>query len=108
MTTAQVVATIAVIAVITAALRFGPFLIFNGKQETPKVITFLGKALPSAIMGMLVVYCMKDVQFSRFTSVAPVVIASLSVIGLHLWKRNTLLSITAGTVLYMVLVQVVF
>ncbi len=108
MTNAQVTLTIAVIAIITAALRGGPFLIFNGKKETPRVITYLGKALPSAIMGMLVVYCLKDVQFAELRSVAPVIIASLAVIGLHLWKRNTLVSITAGTILYMVLVQVVF
>lgn len=108
MTNAQVILTIAVIAIITAALRGGPFLIFNGKKETPRVITYLGKALPSAIMGMLVVYCMKDVQISQLASVAPVVIASLAVIVLHLWKRNTLVSITVGTILYMILVQVVF
>lgn len=108
MTNTQVLVTIAVIAVITAALRGGPFLIFSGRKETPKVITFLGKALPGAIMAMLVVYCMKDVQFSELKSVLPVAIASAAVIGLHLWKRNTLISITAGTVLYMILVQVVF
>lgn len=107
MTKEQAVLAIAIIAVITAALRFAPFLIFSGKKETPKVITYLGKALPSAIMGMLVIYCMKDVHL-ELNSILPTAIASLAVILLHLWKRNTLVSITAGTVLYMVLVQVVF
>ena len=108
MTTAQAILSVLVMAFITAALRCGPFLLFGGRRETPRVITYLGKVLPYAIMGMLVVYCMKDVDFSGVRTALPPVIASLAVVGLHVWRRNTLLSIVVGTVLYMVLVQAVF
>ena len=72
------------------------------------MVTYLGKVLPYAVMGMLVVYCMKDVRFTELSELLPTVLASVTVAGLHAWKRNTLLSILAGTVLYMVLVQAVF
>ena len=72
------------------------------------MVTYLGKVLPYAVMGMLVVYCMKDVRFTELSELLPTVLASVTVVVLHAWKRNTLLSILAGTVLYMVLVQAVF
>lgn len=97
-----------VIAIATAATRFLPFLIFGGKKEPPKLITYLGKVLPCAIMGMLVVYCMKDVAFLAYPYGIPELLGCLIVAILHIWKRNSLLSIGVGTVGYMLLVQMVF
>lgn len=99
---------IVVAALVTMATRFLPFLIFNGKKETPKLITYLGQVLPYAIIGMLVVYCMKDVSFLTAPFGIPELLACIVVAVLHIWKRNTLLSIGAGTVFYMLLVQLVF
>ena len=99
---------IAVMALITALLRFLPFLIFTGKASTPPLVEKLGRLLPSAVIAMLVVYCMKDVNFSATAGYLPAIIASLLVGVLHIWKRNTLLSVISGTVCYMLLVQFVF
>ena len=101
-------AMIAVIALVTAALRFLPFFIFRGNRKTPKYIEYLGKVLPFAIMGMLVVYCLKGVTFTALENWLPYFLATAAVVLLHLWKRNTLLSIVTGTVIYRVLVQAVF
>ncbi len=100
--------SVAVISGVTALLRFLPFIIFNGSRKTPKIIEKLSKTLPYAVMGMLVVYCLKDVSFSSVANYLPAVIASLLVGVLFVWKRNTLLSIVCGTVCYMLLVQLVF
>ena len=102
------IAMIGVIALVTAALRFLPFFIFRGNRKTPPYIEYLGKVLPYAIMGMLVVYCLKDVSFVSGSFGIPETIGCASVALLHIWKRNTLLSIGAGTVCYMLLVQLVF
>lgn len=99
---------IVVTAVVTAALRFIPFLIFGGKKEPPAYITYLGHVLPGAIMAMLVVYCLKGVSLSSVSGFMPELIASAAVVAVHVWKRNTLLSILVGTVGYMLLVQLVF
>ena len=99
---------IAVIALVTAGLRFLPFLIFGENRTTPPLITYLGQFLPFAIMGMLVVYCLKDVSFVSGSFGIPEAIGCAAVALLHIWKRNTLLSIGAGTVCYMLLVQLVF
>ena len=99
---------IAVMALITALLRFLPFLIFKGKASTPPLVEKLGRLLPSAVIAMLVIYCMKDVNFSATAGYLPAIIASLLVGELHIWKRNTLLSVISGTVCYMLLVQFVF
>ena len=108
MTNTYAVLTIAVCALITAALRFLPFLIFGENRKTPSVITYLGQVLPFAIMGMLVVYCLKDMTFLSAPFGIPEIIGCTIVAGLHIWKRNTLLSIGAGTVCYMLLVQFIF
>ena len=100
--------TIAVIALVTAGIRFLPFLIFNGNRKTPAIIDKLGKFLPYAIMGMLVVYCLKEVNFTSAASYVPALLASLVVGILYIWKRNTLISIVAGTLCYMAMVQLVF
>ena len=99
---------IAVIALVTAALRFLPFLIFGENRKTPPIVSYLGQVLPYAIMGMLVVYCLKGVSFAAFPFGLPELIGCAVVTLLHIWKRNTLLSIGAGTVCYMLLVQFVF
>ncbi len=99
---------IAVIALVTAGLRFLPFLIFGENRKTPPLIAYLGQVLPYAIMGMLVVYCLKDVTFAAAPYGVPEAIGCAVVALLHVWKRNTLLSIGAGTVCYMLLVQFVF
>ena len=99
---------IAVIALVTAALRFLPFWIFNENRKTPPMISYLGQVLPYAIMGMLVVYCLKDVSFSAAPFGIPEAIGCAVVTVLHIWKRNTLLSIGAGTICYMLMVQFLF
>ena len=99
---------IAIVALITMALRFLPFLIFGENCKTPPLVTYLGQVLPYAIMGMLVVYCLKDVNLTTVPFGIPELIGCSVVAVLHLWKRNTLLSIGAGTVCYMLLVQFVF
>ncbi len=101
-------AMIAVIALVTAALRFLPFWIFRNNRETPPLISYLGQVLPYAIMGMLVVYCLKDISFTRAPFGIPEILGCAVVALLHIWKRNTLLSIGAGTVCYMLLVQFIF
>ena len=98
---------IGVVALVTMLLRFLPFFVFSGKR-TPEFIDYLGKYLPYAIMAMLVVYCLKGVSFVSAPFGVPEVIAVLVVAGLHVWRRNTLLSIVAGTLCYMFLVQGVF
>ena len=100
-------ALVAVIAGVTIALRFAPFLLLRGR-ETPKFIAYLGRVLPYAIMGMLVVYCLRGTSFAMVSNWMPQVIATALVVAFHIWKRNTLLSIIAGTACYMILVQVVF
>ena len=99
---------IAVAVLVTMATRFLPFLIFGEKRKTPPIIEYLGKVLPCAIMGMLVVYCLKDVSFLSAPYGLPELIACAVVAALHIWKRNSLLSIGGGTVCYMLLVQLVF
>ena len=99
---------IAVIALVTAALRFLPFWIFNENRKTPPLISYLGQVLPYAIMGMLVVYCLKDVSFTAAPFGIPEAIGCAVVTVLHIWKRNTLLSIGAGTICYMLMVQFLF
>lgn len=99
---------IAVAGAVTLLLRFLPFLIFGGTRETPPFIVYLGKVLPYAIMGMLVIYCLRGISFTAAANFLPELIACAVVVLAHVWKRNTLLSIISGTVCYMLLVQVVF
>ena len=99
---------IAVAAAVTIALRFLPFFIFGENRKTPPLIAYLGQVLPYSIMGMLVVYCLKDVSLTRAPFGIPEAIGCAVVTLLYIWKRNTLLSIGAGTVCYMLLVQFIF
>lgn len=97
---------VGVMAVVTALLRFLPFLVF--RDRTPAYVTYLGKVLPPAIMGMLVIYCLKDVSVTAFPFGIPEFFAGACVVALQALKRNSLLSILAGTAVYMVLIQTVF
>lgn len=99
---------VAVAAAVTIALRFLPFLIFGENRKTPPLVAYLGQVLPYAIMGMLVVYCLKGVELTATPFGIPEIIGCAVVAGLHVWKRITLLSIGLGTVCYMLLVQFVF
>ena len=99
---------LAVMALVTAALRFLPFLLFGGGRKTPKTVEKLSRTLPSAVMAMLVVYCLKGVQWTAVPHGIPEVVSVAVVAALHKWKGNVLLSIAGGTVGYMFLLQVVF
>lgn len=99
---------IAVISLITAVLRFLPFLIFSGKRKTPQFLLWLGQVLPCAVMGMLVIYCLRNVSLFSSSHGIPEFVSCFLVALLYVWKRNSLLSITGGTVCYMLLIQLVF
>lgn len=101
------IAIIAVCAACTFLERWLPWLLF-GRRAVPKVVEYLGKILPMAVMVSLLVYCLRGMQFSSAGAWVPQVIAVGVTAGLHWWRRNTLLSIAAGTVCYMLLVQLVF
>lgn len=100
--------TISMVILGTAITRFLPFLIFPAGKETPKYIRYLGNVLPPAVFGMLVIYCLKDVSIFTGSRGIPELLAIALVIGLHLWKRQMLLSIAGGTIFYMALVQLIF
>lgn len=102
------IAIIAVAAAATLFIRAIPFVIFGGKREVPETVTYLGKVLPPAIMVILVIYCIKSINLFSGNHGMPELLSIAVVAGLHIWKRNTLLSIACGTILYMILVQVVF
>lgn len=99
---------IAVASVCTFLTRALPFLVFKNAQQLPNYIVYLGKVLPMAIMLCLVVYCVRDAAFLVYPYGLPEIISIFSVGILHIWKRNTIISIICGTVLYMVLIQLVF
>ncbi len=97
---------VAVMSAVTILLRAAPFLVF--KKKAPAYVMYLGQVLPAAIIGMLVIYCLKDTNLTAAPFGAPELVAGLLVAVLHAWKRNILLSILAGTVAYMLLIQLVF
>ena len=101
----QALLILLVTALCTYITRALPFWVFRGKGELPKSISYLGKSLPGAIMATLVVYCLRSTGFMSIGSFLPQLIAVMVVAALHLWKRNTLLSIFGGTAVYMVIVQ---
>jgi len=104
----QTAVMIAAVALGTMLTRFLPFLAFGGKKPVPKYVEYLGKALPGAALGLLVVYCFKSVSVLAAPYGLPELIALAVIVVLHLWKRNMLLSIAAGTAAYMLLVNFVF
>ena len=108
MTTKESVLFFLVITLATMATRFLPFLLFPDNKKTPKYVEYLGAVLPYAIIGMLVIYCLKDVSLFRYPFGLPEVLGVGAVVILQLWRKNMLLSIGFATVLYMWLVQTVF
>ena len=108
MTVSEQIITVALCVAGTMTTRFLPFVVFSSRRPTPKYVQYLGKVLPGAIFGMLVVYCLKDVSIINYSHGIPEAIAIVVTVLLHLWKRQMLLSIAGGTVVYMLLVQLVF
>ena len=108
MTVPQQIITIALCVAGTMLTRFLPFLMFSPRRETPRYIQYLGKALPCAIFGMLVIYCLKNVSLFSGSHGLPEFIAISVTIALHLWREQMLLSIAGGTACYMMLVQFLF
>ncbi|MCI8552906.1 MAG: branched-chain amino acid transporter AzlD [Lawsonibacter sp.] len=106
--TAQTLASIAVMAGVTFLTRALPFLLFDRGDHPPRLVLYLGRVLPPAIIAMLIVYCLKGVTFTTLGGWVPPLAASLAAVLLHLWKGNDLISIFGATVLYMILVQGVF
>lgn len=108
MTDKQALLIILVVAVCTLITRLIPFILFGGKRQVPKAITYLGNILPPAIMATLVVYCLKGADLFSASHGIPEFLSVAATAVLHVWKRNVLLSIAAGTLCYMFLVQIVF
>ena len=108
LSTGAAIAAIAVMAIVTFLTRALPFLLFDRGGTPPKVVLYLGRVLPPAIIAMLIVYCLRGVSFSTPGGWVPQLLCVAVVVALHLWKHNNLLSIFGGTALYMVLVQAVF
>lgn len=108
MTLAQQIITVGMVILGTALTRFLPFLLFPAGRPTPRYIRYLGAVLPAAVFGLLVVYCLRDVSLLSGSHGIPELISIAAVVGLHMWKRQMLLSIAGGTVCYMLLVQLVF
>ena len=107
MTVAQSALTILAVVAATMLTRFLPFLILPEDKTPPAAVTYLGTVLPYAVIGLLVVYCLKDAVFTSWHGL-PELIAIVFIVALHKWKKNTLLSIAGGTILYMILVQNIF
>lgn len=108
MTVTQEIITAAMVVLATMLTRFVPFLIFPEGKPVPKYVQYLGKVLPPAVFGLLIIYCLKNVSIFSGSHGIPELISIILVIVLHLWKRQMLLSIAGGTVCYMLLVQFVF
>ena len=108
MSAPMAIAAIAVMAAVTFLTRALPFLLFDRGEAPPKIVLYLGRVLPPAIIAMLIIYCLKGISFASPAGWAPQLIAVGAVVALHLWKHNNLLSIFGGTILYMALVQAVF
>ena len=108
LSTPQVLASIVVMAAVTFLTRALPFLLFDRGNHPPRLVLYLGRVLPPAIIAMLIVYCLKGMSFAAPAGWLPMVLAGLAAVILHLWKGNDLVSIFGATALYMVLVQGVF
>jgi branched-subunit amino acid transport protein AzlD len=105
MTTVQIGVTVALVALTTAAIRFAPFLLFPNGKKVPDFVQWLGKQLPRAVMAMLVIYCLKDVSFSQTADWIPALVGVAVTAAVHVWKKQMILSISAGTIIYMVLLR---
>ena len=107
MTVTQQVITIGLCVLGTMLTLFLPFLVFRASKPTPKYIVYLGKVLPGAIFAMLVVYCLRNVSLTQYSYGLPEALGIAVTAGLHLWKRQMLLSVAGGTICYMLLLQFV-
>ena len=107
MTTAQAAITIGAVVLGTMLTRFLPFLVFHEDRKTPDFVQYIGKFLPSAVFGMLVIYCVRNVDFLHGSHGLPELVSILATGGIHLWKRQMLLSIAGGTICYMLLIHLV-
>lgn len=105
MTTSQQIITIALISLSTIATRALPFILFPSKKHTPKFVQYLGKYLASAVFGMLVVYCLKDVPLLEGNHGIPQLLGILACVILHLWRKNMMLTIAGGTIFYMLIIH---
>ncbi len=105
MTLTQQIITIGLCMLCTMFTRFAPFIIFSENRKTPEFINYIGKYLPPAVFGMLIIYCLKDVSIFRPGHALPEIIAIGVTVAMHLWKRQTLLSIAGGTLSYMLLLH---
>lgn len=108
LTTTQAIITILIAAVCTFATRVFPFALFGGKKEVPKFIKYLGEILPLAIIGILIIYCLKDFTGGDKNIIIPQIIAVAATAIIHIWKHNTLLSIAVGTIGYMLMINFIF
>lgn len=108
LSTTQSIIIFGIIAIVTALIRVTPFVLFPEHKETPKYIEYLSKVLPNTIIAMLVVYCLKDVNFLVYPNALPEIISIIAIVILHVWKRNSLISIGGGTLIYMLLTQKIF
>ena len=108
MTIAQQLIIVLMVSLGTMSMRFLPFIVFPAGKPTPKYIQYLSKVLPGAVFGMLVIYCLKDVSFLSSPHGVPELISIGVTVLLHLWRRQMLLSMAGGTIVYMLLVQLVF
>ncbi|MEH7480832.1 branched-chain amino acid transporter permease [Neobacillus drentensis] len=108
MSLSQQIITIAMVVLGTVLTRFLPFIVFPSGKPTPQYVQYLGKVLPAAVIGLLVIYCFKDVSLVSGSHGLPELIGVVVVALLHFWKKNMLLSIAGGTIVYMILVQLVF
>ena len=100
-------AAVVVIAAVTLLLRAAPFWLFPPGRPVPRVVTYLGRVLPGAMIGLLVIYCLKDVSFTAAPWALPELGCVVLVAALHIWRRNTLASIGVGTLAYMLLTQLI-
>ncbi len=108
MTVTEQIITVAMAVLGTMITRFLPFAVFPAGKPTPAVVRYLGNVLPGAVFSLLVIYCLRNVDLAAPAHGAPELIAVAATVGLHLWKRQMLISIFGGTAIYMLLVQLVF
>lgn len=108
MTLGQSIIIILMVVMGTVTTRFLPFIVFPSNKTPPRYIQYLGKVLPAAVIGLLVIYCLKDVSFLSEWHGLPEMISILCIVIIYIWKRNTLACILLGTIIYMILVQFVF
>jgi len=98
---------VGIMSLVTIALRALPFIVFSGKTQTPKLIAYLGKVLPPAVMAMLVIYCLKDTAFTTVAGFIPQLVATAVVVLSYIWKKNSLISIVLGTAAFMIMIRII-